>query len=83
VALVQCPECGRQVSDQAASCPGCGYPIGGVVYVRPVRRAWTGAGLEGEIAAMMLAAGFLLALEIPPPSYRGCLLEPVLYWPYF
>jgi len=25
--LIKCPECGRQVSDQAAACPQCGYPI--------------------------------------------------------
>ena len=24
--LVNCPECGRNVSDQAASCPHCGLP---------------------------------------------------------
>ena len=24
---MNCPECGKQVSDLAASCPGCGYPI--------------------------------------------------------
>lgn len=23
--LVKCPECGKEVSDQAQSCPGCGY----------------------------------------------------------
>lgn len=27
MALVICPECGKQVSDMAASCPGCGYPL--------------------------------------------------------
>lgn len=27
MALITCPECGKQVSDQAASCPGCGYPL--------------------------------------------------------
>lgn len=25
--LVKCPECGKQVSDKAASCPNCGNPI--------------------------------------------------------
>jgi membrane protein YdbS with pleckstrin-like domain len=28
MALINCPECGRQVSDAAKSCPQCGYPIG-------------------------------------------------------
>jgi len=27
MALIACPECGRQVSTEAASCPSCGYPI--------------------------------------------------------
>lgn len=26
MALVKCPECGREISDQAVSCPGCGAP---------------------------------------------------------
>ncbi len=25
--LVVCPECGRQVSDKAVACPGCGCPM--------------------------------------------------------
>ena len=24
--LISCPECGKQVSDKATACPGCGYP---------------------------------------------------------
>ena len=27
MALVQCPECGKEVSDTANNCPNCGYPI--------------------------------------------------------
>jgi len=27
MALIKCNECGREVSDQAVSCPGCGAPI--------------------------------------------------------
>jgi hypothetical protein len=27
MALVQCPECGREVSDQTPTCRGCGVPI--------------------------------------------------------
>ena len=27
MALMVCPECGKQVSDQAGACPHCGYPI--------------------------------------------------------
>jgi hypothetical protein len=27
MALINCPECGAQVSDAAPACPKCGYPI--------------------------------------------------------
>ena len=27
MALIKCPECGKEVSDRAVSCPNCAYPI--------------------------------------------------------
>ncbi len=27
MALIKCSECGREISDKAAACPGCGAPI--------------------------------------------------------
>ena len=27
MAMINCPECGKEISDQAASCINCGYPI--------------------------------------------------------
>ncbi|MCZ8331004.1 MAG: zinc ribbon domain-containing protein [Flavobacterium sp.] len=27
MALINCPECGNQISDQAEKCPNCAYPI--------------------------------------------------------
>ncbi len=27
MALIQCPECGREISDRVTSCPHCGYPF--------------------------------------------------------
>lgn len=27
MALIKCPECGKEISDQAASCPNCGCPM--------------------------------------------------------
>lgn len=29
VALVKCPECGKEISDKTEKCPHCGYPING------------------------------------------------------
>ncbi len=28
MALINCPECGKEISDQAVSCPNCGTPLG-------------------------------------------------------
>lgn len=28
MALIKCPECEKKISDKAASCPQCGFPIG-------------------------------------------------------
>lgn len=27
MALIKCPECGREISDRAVSCPNCGFPL--------------------------------------------------------
>jgi DNA-directed RNA polymerase subunit RPC12/RpoP len=27
MALINCPECGKEISDQAISCPSCGYRV--------------------------------------------------------
>lgn len=27
MALIDCPECGKRISDKAESCPNCGVPI--------------------------------------------------------
>jgi len=29
MALIYCPECNKEISDKAKSCPRCGYPISG------------------------------------------------------
>jgi hypothetical protein len=28
MALIKCPECGREISSKAPTCPGCGSPVG-------------------------------------------------------
>lgn len=41
MALIKCPECGREVSDKATSCPNCGYEINkskGEQYPKPNKR---------------------------------------------
>lgn len=60
MALVTCRECGRQVSDQAAACPGCGAPVSVVRGpLAPVTRK-EASGCFNVIAVVGLVA--LLAL---------------------
>jgi hypothetical protein len=35
MALIPCPECGRQISTLASSCPGCGCPVAAVATATP------------------------------------------------
>jgi predicted amidophosphoribosyltransferase len=30
MALINCPECKKEISDKAEACPNCGYPINNV-----------------------------------------------------
>ena len=27
MAIIKCPECGKEISDKASACPNCGCPI--------------------------------------------------------
>ena len=27
MSLIKCPECGKEISDKATSCPNCGCPV--------------------------------------------------------
>lgn len=35
MALINCPECGKEISDKAISCPNCGCPINQPTYATP------------------------------------------------
>lgn len=39
MALLSCPECEREVSDRAHTCPGCGYPLAETLPVAEQRQA--------------------------------------------
>ncbi len=67
MALIECPECGREVSSSAAVCPECAYPVGAGTPAVPPRAMsgstkrpwWTAVSIVGRIAvgAIMVAAG--------------------------
>ena len=69
MALINCPECSRQVSSEAPACPGCGYPVA----QRPVARP-----APSEPAAAALNPGELLR-EVRP-SWWNFFWHLVFFW---
>ena len=35
MALIKCPECGKEISDRCISCPNCGFPLNESVSIPP------------------------------------------------
>jgi hypothetical protein len=59
MALIKCPECGREVSDAAASCPGCGYPIAQQPTLQPIlqpAQKWS-PGVAAVLSLVIPGAG--------------------------
>lgn len=46
MALIRCPECKREISDQAAACPECGYPLPGRNPILPGRLPFSMPSME-------------------------------------
>ncbi len=68
--LIECPECGREVSSGAQACPECAYPLEGRGRGRgssrlpPVVQTRGGSGLEltKQILGRVIFGGILLAI---------------------
>ncbi len=54
MALLACPECGKQVSDRAQACPSCGCPIAG----------------RGPIGAQQASSGPRPVIVVAAPTNR-------------
>jgi len=55
MALINCPECKQSVSDQAATCPKCGYPLKKTEYMfhDVVQRGSVSSYGESELADLV------------------------------
>lgn len=63
MAMIQCPECGREVSDQAATCPGCGCPLG-VASVAPAKHEKEASLRGGAIVGLVGGLSFIAVLVV-------------------
>ncbi len=68
MALMRCPECGREVSNQAENCPGCAYPIARHLRSLTDRLARKRRGRRLGWALLILLVGGLLAFFFSSPS---------------
>ena len=52
MALINCPDCNREVSSNAPACPGCGAPIATATYT-PAERGERISYTDQEVAVML------------------------------
>ena len=69
MALIACPECGREVSNSAAACPSCAYPVATGIQARTAgtdtRSKWRErAKLAASIGARLLGGMILIGFGV-------------------
>jgi uncharacterized membrane protein HdeD (DUF308 family) len=50
MALINCPECQKEISDQATACPHCGHPMKRPTTIEATGKKWKGIQLFSGIA---------------------------------
>ncbi len=65
MALIVCPECGKQVSDQAASCPSCGHPLRGrpggkATLIEQTAKPWKKVQAAGVVIMLLAPLSMLV-----------------------
>jgi hypothetical protein len=83
MAMIQCPECRRPVSDRAATCPTCGHPIAGAPVLAPGAPAG-GYGISSHLSPQILLQRFPDISAQVPEEVRSQLggREAILYFNY-
>jgi len=62
MALIDCPECSKQISDQAAACPHCGHPIKSDDPEEPQPQQREGLFLQSMNIGCAVVIGFVIVL---------------------
>ena len=60
MALISCPECTREVSDQAAACPHCGYPL----HTQPPATSPVLGDTDARLTQALLTQGKIAAIKL-------------------
>jgi hypothetical protein len=70
MALVKCGECGKEISDKAAACPGCGAPtapVSAVSNTAPSVAVTRSGGKWEAVGTILIVAGVLSVMFASPP----------------
>lgn len=64
MAFIKCPECGKEISEKASSCPSCGYPIIGenVIEHNGARKGFNINNKKMIIPGLILCVVFIIIL---------------------
>ena len=74
MALIKCAECGRDVSDLAAACPGCGAPVRGAPAPAPSPTTVRSRSLKVEwiiLLVLLPVAAILILITVLRPHGSG------------
>jgi hypothetical protein len=66
MALINCTECNKEISDKATACPGCGAPVSETANLKVTNRQDESTGISKSTAALI---GFILGFIL---LYVGC-----------
>ena len=65
VAMIQCPECSKRISDKAPACPSCGYPLQQQLQAEALAKTLT-SGSSWLIQSWTLTAGHAMLARFEP-----------------
>jgi hypothetical protein len=74
MALISCPECEKEISDKASSCPSCGVPISddNITLNSSSHTAVTRTGAKWEgIGFLLIVGGMIYGMATGPENHSG------------
>jgi len=72
MAMINCPDCKREVSDKATSCPGCGYPLQQAQQERNLSDLLIGKRWQAR--SQTLGGSILEVMFMPNGKFNGLLM---------
>lgn len=78
MALIKCPECGKEISDKAVSCPNCGCPLKETIIETEQSKINTRRKNHGELIVFLGILAFIFSLYAsnnPSQTFFGLTID--------